>query len=375
MRRIIGFGLAAVLAVIVAGAIYLGVTGRGAPGISAGKTTTVKAVIGSEKKPFFEDEQVKKRFAELGYTVLVDTAGSREIAQQDLSGYDLAFPASAPAAEHIKRTKKEAKKTFTPFYSPMIVATWEPIVELLKPAGVVTENNGRLDFNVQKYLELVKTDTRWTSLPNNTAYPANKLVLVSTTDVRRSNSAAMYQAVTSYVANGNQVVSNTGQVDAVINDVTKTFLAQGYVENTSSGPFGNYLSLGMGQVPMVWAYESQFLGRQIANDGSISDNMRVLYPSPSINSSHTVVSLSDTGTTIGELLSQDEELAKHAARYGFRPTKPGVFQKALQEANVPVPPQMVNVIDPPAAEMAEEMISRIEKQYSSGQPPQESTDG
>lgn len=374
MRRVLGFGLAALLAIMVAGAVYLGTQGGGSAGIGGGKTTTIKAVIGSEKKPFFEDEQVKKRFEELGYTVHIDTAGSREIAQQDLSGYDLAFPASAPAAEHIKRTKKEAKKTFTPFFSPMIVATWEPIVELLKPAGVVTETNGTLNFDVQKYLELIKADTRWTALPNNTTYPANKLVLVSTTDVRRSNSAAMYQAVVSYVANGNQVVSNTGQVDTVIDDVTKTFLAQGYVENTSAGPFGNYLSLGMGQVPMVWAYESQFLGRQIAKDGSIGDTMRVLYPSPSVNSSHTVVSLTDNGSKIGELLSQDEELAKAAARFGFRPTKPGVFQTVLKDAGIPVPPQMVNVIDPPAAEMAEEMIGRIEKKYAPGQPPQETTE-
>ena len=74
----------------------------------------------------------------------------------------------------------------------MAIATWKPIVDLLTAAGVVNQRNGYLGFDVAKYMDLVKNDTRWSQLPNNTAYPVNKSILVTTTDVRTSNSAAMY---------------------------------------------------------------------------------------------------------------------------------------------------------------------------------------
>src|SRR5699024_6522331 len=55
--------------------------------------TTVQAVIGSEKKAFFDDPGVRDVFAEHGYRVEVTTAGSRRIATDtDLSGFDFAFP-------------------------------------------------------------------------------------------------------------------------------------------------------------------------------------------------------------------------------------------------------------------------------------------
>ncbi|AJE68767.1 hypothetical protein SB89_07235 [Corynebacterium glutamicum] len=64
--------------------------------------TEVRAVIGSEKKEFFEDPEVIEAFADHGFEVNVDTAGSRRIATDvDLSPYDFAFPSSAPAAQKI----------------------------------------------------------------------------------------------------------------------------------------------------------------------------------------------------------------------------------------------------------------------------------
>ena len=51
----------------------------GGEGGGAG-TTTVEGIIGSEKRDYFEDPEVKSRLAELGYTVKFSTAGSRQIA-------------------------------------------------------------------------------------------------------------------------------------------------------------------------------------------------------------------------------------------------------------------------------------------------------
>ena len=42
------------------------------------------------------------------------------------------------------------------------------------------------------------------------------------------------------------------------------FLRQGYVENSSEGPFDDYLVQGMGKAPMVMIYEAQYLARAAA---------------------------------------------------------------------------------------------------------------
>ena len=133
-------------------------------------------------------------------------------------------------------------------------------------------------LDIAKYLDLAKAGTRWDQLPGNTAYPARKNVLVTTTDPRESNSAAMYLSIVSFVANGNAVVSTPEQEAKVLPTVAKLFLDQGYTQNSTEGPFEDYLSAGMGKTPLALIYESQFVGRVVRGDGSIRPDMRMLYP-------------------------------------------------------------------------------------------------
>ena len=170
---------------------------------------TLTALVGTEKRNYFSDARVKRRLAELGFALEMDTAASRDMATaRDLKGYDLVFPSSAPVAEKIIRANGSSGVT-SPFYSPIAIATFKPIVDALRPIGVARGNiNGYLSFEVDLYLDLVRKDTRWDQLPRNATYPARKAVLVSTNDVRSSGAAAMYLAITSYVANGNKVVKN-----------------------------------------------------------------------------------------------------------------------------------------------------------------------
>jgi hypothetical protein len=143
--------------------------------------TVVRGVVGSEKKAFFSDPEVKRIFALSGLSVEVDTAGSREIATStDLKAYDFASPASAPAAEKIKREHKTLG-VYSPFYSPIAIASFQPIVDLLQRAGVAKKApTGHLTFDVNANLKLVEKGTRWDQLPGNTAYPASKAVLLTT---------------------------------------------------------------------------------------------------------------------------------------------------------------------------------------------------
>jgi hypothetical protein len=326
--------------------------------------TTVRGVVGSEKKAFFSDPEVKRIFAVSGLSVEVDTAGSREIATStDLKAYDFAFPSSAPAAEKIKREHKTLG-VYSPFYSPIAIASFQPIVDLLQKAGVARKApTGHWTFNVSAYLTLVAKGTRWDQLPGNTAYPASKAALVTTTDVRRSNSAAMYLALASYAANNNNIVSTPEEAAAVLPKMQRLFLGQGFSESSTEGPFEDYLALGQGKTPMLLTYESLFLDRQIRKDGSITPEMVLLYPTPDVLSKHTVLALTENGADAGQLVSENPDLQRLAAKYGFRTTNPATFRDVLNGSGVAPPPELVDVVEPPRYEILESMIVALEKRY------------
>ena len=204
-----------------------------------------------------------------GFDVTVSTAGSRQIAGADLSNEAFAFPAGVPAAEKIRRDHA-GSKAFVPFYTPMAVASWKPIVDLLTAAGVAHTSGNVTTLDVAAYMKLVDANTRWKDLPGNTAYPVNKSILISSTDVRKSNSAAMYLSLASYVANGDNIVENDAQVAPLMDRLAPLFLRQGFVASSTEEPFEDYLVQGMGKSPMVMIYESQFIARAAAADGSIT---------------------------------------------------------------------------------------------------------
>ncbi|MGP3957709.1 hypothetical protein ACTWPT_17040 [Nonomuraea sp. 3N208] len=356
MKRWIGVILAVALAGVAVVAIVLG--GREDKGQ---ELALVRGVIGSEKKPFFDDPRVKAAFAAHGLSVEVDTAGSRQIVtDMDLSKYAFAFPSSVPAAERIKRDRK-ATTTFSPFYSPMAVATYEPIAALLTKAGVLRDSGkGHQILDIKKYLELVDKGTRWDQIPGNSAYPARKRVLLTTTDIRTSNSAAMYLSVIGYVANGDDVISSDAQIAKFAPILAPAVLDQGFAESTSEASFDDYLALGAGKTPMLVVYEAQYLAHVFAGDGAIKPEMRLVYPSPTVLSKHTLVPLSGQGTRVGELLTKDPKLLALAAAYGFRTTDPQAFADLVAKTKAPAAADLVDVVEPPAYERLDELITTID---------------
>jgi hypothetical protein len=362
-RRLAAIALGLVLLLGVGAGIVLSLRDSLAP------ATTVHGYIGSEKQAFFQDPAVIATLKQGGFVVDAQTAGSREIATKDLSKMDFAFPAGLPAGDKIRRDHA-GSKVFSPFYSPMAIATWAPIVDLLTKAGVAHQTGaGYTALDMEAFAALVAKDTRWKDLPGNTAYPVNKSILITSTDVRTSNSAAMYLSILSYVANGNNVVDTDQTAAAAADKVAPLFLKQGYVENSSSGPFDDYLVQGMGKAPMVMIYESQFLASAAASNGSITPQMALMYPQPTILSKHTFVALSAAGERLGTFLTSNPDIRKLMIQYGFRTDDTAAFSVFAQQHQLSVPTSILDVIDPPAYERLEAMITRLSQLYASGPQP------
>jgi hypothetical protein len=370
-RRLLSVVLAAMLLVGIGVALVLGRGGsKSSSDAGAGSLTTVHGVIGSEKAPFFADSGVQAAFARHGFKVVVDTAGSREMVKTtDLSKYDFAFPAGAPQGQAIKQAR-HARAAYVPFFTPMAIATFKPIVDLLTAAGVVTKdpNGGQLVFNVKEYLALVQKHERWNDLKPNTTYNVNKSILISSTDVRTSNSAAMYLSLASYEADAGNIVDSDTTADGLIAALAPLFLEQGFIASSSEEPFQDYLSIGIGKEPMVMVYEAQFRGEQIAHDPALTSDRVLMYPSPTVFAKHTFVPLSDDGDRVGQLLMTDPDLRHLAVRFGFRTGDAGYQQSFARQQGLSDLPQLIDVVDPPTFEVLEHMINAIAAKYQEATP-------
>lgn len=333
--------------------------------------TTVHGVIGSEKGPFFADPDVQAAFARHGYRVAVDTAGSREmVTTTDLKKYDFAFPAGAPQGQAIK-AKMKATASYVPFYTPMAIATFQPIVDILKANGLVTvASDGHAVLDMAKYLALVKAGKRWHDFPTPSPnpYDVNKAVLISSTDVRTSNSAAMYLSIASYVDAANAIVDDPATADRLAPQLGDLFLEQGFIATSSEEPFNDYLTIGMGKEPMVMVYEAQFRGAQIARNADLTKDRVLLYPSPTVFAKHTVVPFDAAGDAVAQLLLNDPDLQHLAVRFGFRTADGTYMQSFAQQHGLPELPQLVDVVEPPAFNILEQIITDISARYTTGAP-------
>ncbi|MEJ5920704.1 MULTISPECIES: hypothetical protein [unclassified Corynebacterium] len=376
--------LAAVLFVI---AIVAVVWGRGGlpgnvfgSGLRMGKTESVRVIIGSEKRGFLEDERVRDFMADRGYELDIHTAGSREIAQRpDLTEFEVVFPSSVAAAEKIEAVVGGAVvDKQRPFYSPMAIATFEPQLQALEAAGIASEEQGTWRIDMTRYVEEFQRGTRWRSLPTaDVSYPSNQKVMIRSTDIRTSNSAAMYLSIVSWVTNGGSIVNGQNQVTQAVTDVAPFFLDQGGSGQSSAGPFAGYLSQGMSAYPMVMVYEAQFYGRLMGTEAGnqVSDSMRLAYPTPTVNSEHVALALTDRGADITRLLADAPELQRIAAEHGFRTQDPSVFADVIAEKAAQSPPEFLDTTEVPDYDTLEQMIVGIERRYGFSSSPQRDPDG
>ena len=262
---------------------------------------TVRALVGSEKAPLLHDQAVIDALAAQGLQLQIDTAGSRSMMAANPDSYDLFFPASAPVADQLTSAIPGAR-AIPAFQTPLVVLTFSDIKDVLEANGLVsTDAAGTPVFDVAAYLDALAKDTRWNSLTDNTACPSSKTVMVTTTE-------------------------ETLLEDETLTRIRTAFVDQGYKQSSTEGPFEDYLALGKQKTPLLLAYESQLLSRQLAQSAAVTDQMVALYPEPGMFSQHVVVARTENGVRVGELLTQDPALTAAVARYGFHPqSDPGAF--------------------------------------------------
>jgi len=326
-------------------------------------------LITLEVELYFKDERVIRALADKGFRVNVTRIGSRDMAARAIAGQapDFFFPSGVVAANQIADTARKSGITtasYSPFYSPMVIASWVPVAQVLAANGMARETQPRVwSVDLDKLVTAMLERKRWKDLASAKAYEVNKSILVSTTDLRRSNSAAMYLALTSSAMNGGEVVSERAAARKIARQAAELFKRQGYQENYVNGNFDDYVSIGMGKTPLAFIYENQMVSYALARKGVAAD-MVLMYPQPTIFSKVVFVAAAEKAKGLGEALSNDATLQRLAVDYGFRIGDAAYFAQTARAAGLAVDERLTQIVDPPSHDIMGEMIDIVAAEMS-----------
>ena len=320
-------------------------------------------LIALDVEPFFADPRVKKILADKRLSVAVTRVGSREMASMVQPGAtaDFLFPSGVVAANQIAEAARKAKIAVaqsSPFYTPLVIASWQPIAKILVANGMAKPLGDRtFGVDTAKLTDAMLAKKRWKDLKGAEGYDVSRGVLVSTTDVRRSNSAAMYLALTSYAKNGD-VLTDRATAEPLTRQLAELFKRQGYQENYVNGNFDDYVAIGIGKTPMAFIYEYQLVSYALAKKGVAAD-MVLMYPLPTIVNKFVFIATNERSRALASLLANDPELQKIGVEYGFRTADTQAFMQAVKPTGLAVEERVTQVIDPPAFDLMAEMIDIV----------------
>ena len=327
----------------------------------------LKGLIAVDVEAFFKDERVGKVLAGAKLPVQVARVGSRDMAARigAADQPDFFIASGVVAANMIADAARKAGKTATqtsPFHTPLVVASWEPVAKILVANGMAKAQAPKVySLDMEKLTQAMLAKQRWHDLKASGDYAVSRSVLVSTTDIRRSNSAAMYLALTSAALNGDVVADRTA-AQKYATQLAELFKRQGFQENYVNGAFDDYLSIGMGKTPLTFIYEAQMVAQ--AQKGGVRPEMVLMYPQPTIVNKWVLVALNERGKQLAELLATNKTLQAVALEQGFRTGDTAAFAAATQKAGLAVDVKMNQVIDPPGFDLMFEMIDIVSREMN-----------
>lgn len=306
--KLIGLGILA--AVIVAVAAYVGVSRSRA-------VTEINGYVGGEKIGFLEDEDVQEILRDrykLG--INYSKAGSIDMVTSDTTGEDFLFPSNQTALELYEQVNGKPVKSEIVFNTPIVLYTRSAVAQALVTAEIASVQDGVFYVDMEKLTAEIEQGTSWEELGLPQLYGS---VTVGTTDPTQSNSGNMFAGLIANTLSGG--VADQNNVHTILPRLQDIFQKLGYMESSSADLFDQFLKTGMGAKPLIAGYESQLLEFAVENPetwSQISEDIIMMYPTPTVWSSHVYIALDDAGTEGIDAL-MDEEVQKLAwEKHGFR---------------------------------------------------------
>ena len=277
----------------------------------------VNGYLGGEKIGLFDDPDFAKLAADAGLKVNYRKAGSLAMMDADQSGMDYLFPSSRAAVEYGKAKKIDTSNADITFNSPIVVYTHKAVADGLVSSGLMSQQDGVYHIDMAKAVDAMVANKTWSDVGYAAGYGQFR---IDSTDPVKSNSGNEYAALVATVLNDGAPAT----LDSVNRDaatIKAVFTKSGWMETSSEDSFNQFLTLGVGSKPMMVGYESQILDLAVNQPDAfkqIKDDVVLVYPTPTVWSTHTLIALDDKGAKLKDLLKTTDVRKLAWERHGFR---------------------------------------------------------
>ena len=201
--------------------------------------------------------------------------------------------------------------------TPIVIYSWKDVVDALIKENIVTQKEDVYYItDMNKLIDYILQGKKWSDIGLTGLYGN---INIASTDPVSSSPGATYYGLLLSILSGGQVTEEN--VSKNLPKLKEFYIKSGYMNNTPADLFERYLKTGMGGEPMIVDYEKSMI--DFANSSpdafnQVKDEIRVLYPTPTIWNSHCFAVFTDNGAKVYEALN-DKEIGQIAwSKYGFR---------------------------------------------------------
>lgn len=290
----------------------------------------IYGAIGGGKEDLLADKEINDIFKkEYGFNLVQDTWSNGKtvkipVLREDGSNYDLIFFSDQRYYDYYKTSPKGDEATrYTvldgqlTLNTPIVIYSWDTVVDALIKENVVTLNNGVYYItDMNKLINYILEGKKWSDIGLDSIY--GSINIGSTDPVTSSPGATYYGLLLSIMAGGDV---NDKSINDALPKLKEFYLKSGYMNNTPADLFSMFLKTGMGAKPMIVDYEKSIIDFANANpDGwaQVKDKVRILYPTPTIWNSHCIAALSENGKRLISAFEDKKVSQRSWERYGFR---------------------------------------------------------
>ncbi|MGN1298797.1 MAG: hypothetical protein ACI4UE_02295 [Candidatus Scatovivens sp.] len=201
--------------------------------------------------------------------------------------------------------------------TPIVIYSWGAVVDALVKENIVTNQDGVYYItDMNKLFNYILEGKKWSDIGLNQLY--GNINIASTDPVTSSPGATYYGLLLSIMCENS---INEENVNNNLPKLKEFYEKSGYMNNTPADLFEKYLKTGMGGQPMIVDYEKSII--EFANENpdgfnQVKDDIRILYPTPTIWNSHCIAAFNESGKKFYEAF-EDKEIGQIAwSKYGFR---------------------------------------------------------
>ena len=202
--------------------------------------------------------------------------------------------------------------------TPIVIYSWGPIVDALIKEQIVTKGEDGVYYitDMVKLMNYILEGKKWSDIGLPNLYGT---INISSTDPVTSSPGATYYGLLLAILSENHITDEN--LEGNLAKLKEFYLKSGYMNNTPADLFERYLKTGMGGRPMIVDYEKSIIDFANSNPTgfeSVKNDIRVLYPSPTIWNSHCLAIFSEDGKLLYKAMDDKEIQDIAFNKYGFR---------------------------------------------------------